>query len=212
MRPKHQRLWLLQALSNSADATSTVSFGQARASSNDSLGRPIRRIHSSRSIAGSTRSRNSTLKWRDHASSPAPAVANTPRRQRDCAAPCCSPPQTSFCERASRRSLSCGAFASSLCRRSRQVVGLGSHPQSKQRPDIVIMADRNTLSPEFALVAKPQPLELSTPLRSFRFPSGGCARLPGSVCSAINAGRAETTKSSQLCSRVGNNTNANVSC
>jgi hypothetical protein len=31
------------------------------------------------------------------------------------------------------------------------------------------MADRNTLLPEFALVAKHQPLELSIPLRSFGF-------------------------------------------
>jgi hypothetical protein len=63
-----------------------------------SLWRPIRRIHSPPSIGGSTRSRNSALRWKDRASSPVPAVANTPRRQRGCAAPCCSPAQTSFCE------------------------------------------------------------------------------------------------------------------
>jgi hypothetical protein len=38
--------------------------------------------------------------------------------------------------------------------------------------DIVIMADRDTLLPEFALVAKRQPLELSTPLWSFCLASG----------------------------------------
>jgi hypothetical protein len=42
--------------------------------------------------------------------------------------------------------------------------------------------------PEFALVAKRQRLELSAPLQSFCFPSGGYARLPSSVCSAINIG------------------------
>ncbi len=64
----------------------------------ESLERSIRQIHSPPSIGGSTRSRNSVLRWEDRASSLVPAVANTPRRQRDCAAPCCSPPQTSFCE------------------------------------------------------------------------------------------------------------------
>jgi hypothetical protein len=88
----------------------------------DSLGRPIRRIHSPPSIEGSTRSRNSTLKWGDHAGSPVPAVANTPRKQRDCAAPYCSPPQTSFCERASSRSfLRC--VCELRCHRPRRVVG-----------------------------------------------------------------------------------------
>src|ERR1700686_76474 len=71
----------------------------------DSLERPIRRIHSPPSIGGSTRSRNSALRWKDHASSPVPAVANTPCRLRACAAPCCSPAQTSFCEQASSRSV-----------------------------------------------------------------------------------------------------------
>jgi hypothetical protein len=53
---------------------------------------------------------------------------------------------------------------------------------SKPILDIVIMADRNTLLPEFALVAKRLPLELSIPLQSFHFPKragrradvGGC--------------------------------------
>jgi hypothetical protein len=73
-----------------------------------SLGRSIRRIHSPPSIAGSTRCRNSALSWKDRASSPVAAVANTPCRQRAYAAPCRSPPQTSICERASHRSLSPG--------------------------------------------------------------------------------------------------------
>lgn len=64
----------------------------------NSLERSIRQIHSPPSIGGSTRSRNSALTWKDHAGSPVPAVANTPCRQRACAAPCCSPAQTSFCE------------------------------------------------------------------------------------------------------------------
>src|SRR4051812_38276973 len=67
--------------------------------------RSIRQSHSPPlSIGGSTRSRNSALRWKDHASSFVPAGANTRCRQRACAAPCRSPPQTSFCERASRRS------------------------------------------------------------------------------------------------------------
>jgi hypothetical protein len=39
------------------------------------------------------------------------------------------------------------------------------------------MADRNTIFPELALVAKCQPLELSTLLQFFRFPSSGYVRL-----------------------------------
>ena len=70
----------------------------------DSLERSIRQIRSPPSIGGSTRSRNSALRWKDHASSPVPAVANTPCRQRACAAPCRSPAQTSFCEQTSHRS------------------------------------------------------------------------------------------------------------
>jgi hypothetical protein len=42
--------------------------------------------------------------------------------------------------------------------------------------------------PEFALVAKRQPLELSIPLQFFCFPSGGYARPPSSVYFAINIG------------------------
>jgi hypothetical protein len=75
------------------------------------LGRPIRRIHPPLSIGGSTRPHNSVLSWKDRASSLVPAVANTPRRQKGCEAPCCSPLQTPFCEQTSRRSLACGAFA-----------------------------------------------------------------------------------------------------
>ena len=71
----------------------------------ESLERSIRQIHSPPSIGGSTRSRNSVLRWKDHASSPVPAVANTPRRPRDCEALCCSPIQTSFCEQTSYRSV-----------------------------------------------------------------------------------------------------------
>jgi hypothetical protein len=44
-------------------------------------------------------------------------------------------------------------------------------------PDIVIIEDRNMRLPEFALVAKRRPLEHSTPLWSFSFPSGGPDRL-----------------------------------
>jgi hypothetical protein len=69
------------------------------------LDRSIRRIHSALSIGRGTRSRNSVSRWRDRASNPIPAVAHTPRRQKDCAAPCCSPLQTSCCERTSHRSL-----------------------------------------------------------------------------------------------------------
>jgi len=50
MRLKHQPPWSLHALSNSADATSTVSFGQATASSNEVAGEidptnPLTTIH-----------------------------------------------------------------------------------------------------------------------------------------------------------------------
>ena len=71
----------------------------------ESLERSIRQIHLPPSIGGSTRSRNSALRWKDRASSPVPAVANTPYRQRACAAPCRSPVQISFCELTSHPSL-----------------------------------------------------------------------------------------------------------
>jgi hypothetical protein len=50
MRLKHQPLWSRHALSNSVDATSTVSFGQATASSNGFVGaidptKPLATIH-----------------------------------------------------------------------------------------------------------------------------------------------------------------------
>jgi len=64
----------------------------------ESLERLIRRIHSPPSVGGNIRSRNSALRWKDRASNPVPAVANTPCRQRACAAPCRSPTQTSFGE------------------------------------------------------------------------------------------------------------------
>ena len=70
----------------------------------ESLARSIRRIHAPRSIGGSTRSRNSALRWKNRASNPVLAVANTPCRERACAAPCRSPTQTSICEQTSRRS------------------------------------------------------------------------------------------------------------
>jgi hypothetical protein len=70
----------------------------------ESLARSIRQIHPPPSIGGSTRSRNSALRWKDRAGSPVPAVANTPYRQRACAAPCRSPAQTSICEQTSHRS------------------------------------------------------------------------------------------------------------
>jgi hypothetical protein len=110
MRLKHQPRWSLHALSNSAEATSTVSSAKRQQSRMGSLDRSTRRIHSS--IGRGTRPRNSVARWKDRAGSPIPAVARTPRRQKDCAAPCCSPPQTSYCEQTSLRSLSCGAFAS----------------------------------------------------------------------------------------------------
>src|ERR1700682_2798224 len=157
-----------------------------------SLERLIRRIHSPPWVGGSTRSRNTVLRWKDHASSPVPAVANTPRRQRDCAAPCCSPPQTSFCERASHGSLSSGAFANSGAIASWFISGsnavLHASPSSAFFPprQIVISCasieadsrrrhhgDRNTRVPEPALGAKHRPLEVSTPLQSFRVPQWG---------------------------------------
>src|SRR5882724_1011287 len=79
----------------------------------ESLERSIRQIHLPPSVGGSTRSRNSALRWKARASSPDPAVANTPRRRRDCAAPCCSPPHTAFRELTSLGPLSCGAVANS---------------------------------------------------------------------------------------------------
>ena len=55
----------------------------------------------------------------------------------------------------------------------------GLHAQSKSILDIVIRADTNTLLPEFALVAKCQPLELSTPDAVLPLPFGldmrGCS-------------------------------------
>jgi hypothetical protein len=44
-------------------------------------------------------------------------------------------------------------------------------------PGIVIMADGNTPLSELALVAKRQPLELSTSLQSFRFTRAGVPRI-----------------------------------
>src|SRR5882724_4207472 len=246
----------------------------------DSSERSIRQSHSPSSIGGSTRSRNSALRWKDHASSPIPPVANTPCRQRACAAPCRSPAQTSFSEQTSHRSFllavrlrvlsltlgSCIIPASSAVlhaslssallslkqvvissalgmnalqslstsgvhakrcsgvpcenegagrgRRGRQgqrhvplrqgrqpkrhpvvlafhVHQRTRHPQSKSMFDIVIMADRNTLLPEPALVAKRQPLGLSTPLQSSRLPKAGVRRIEqirGSVDFAIHIG------------------------
>jgi hypothetical protein len=51
------------------------------------------------------------------------------------------------------------------------------------------MADKNTLLPELALVAKRQPLELSTLLHSFGYPLAGYAKPPGSACFVITSGR-----------------------
>jgi hypothetical protein len=64
-----------------------------------SLWRPIRPIHSH---GGSTRLHNIASRWKDRGRSLVPAAASTPRKRRRCAAPCCSPLQTSFCERASQ--------------------------------------------------------------------------------------------------------------
>src|ERR1700722_9258094 len=76
--------------------------------------RLIRQIQLRPAIGGSTRPRNNSVsRWRARASSPDPAVANTPRRRRGCAAPCCSPAQTAFCELTSLESLSSGAVANS---------------------------------------------------------------------------------------------------
>jgi hypothetical protein len=131
MRLKNQPRWSCHAPSNSADAISAVSFGQAMASANRLVGatnptNPLATVH-----RGSTRPHNSVSTRKDHASSPVPAVANTPRRQKGCAAPCCSPLQTPFCERTSLRSLSCGAFArlSAIAR-----VGQLLRPRLERRP------------------------------------------------------------------------------
>ena len=70
----------------------------------ESAERSIRQIHSPPSIGGSTRCRNSALTWKDRVSNPVPAVASTLRRRKGCAAPCCSPIQTSVCELTSRLS------------------------------------------------------------------------------------------------------------
>jgi hypothetical protein len=86
-----------------------------------------------------------------------------------------------------------------------------SHPQSESTLDIVIMADRNTLVPQFVLVAKRQRLELSTPLQCFRVASGGQARVAVRSVSR-NIGCARTTKSSHVRPSVGTNTNANGPC
>jgi hypothetical protein len=70
----------------------------------------------------------------------------------------------------------------------------------KADTDIVIIADRNTLAPEFALVAKRQPLELSTPLQ----PRFGLLR--------HRHRDAQTAKASHVCPSAGNGASANVAC
>jgi hypothetical protein len=74
--------------------------------------------------------------------------------------------------------------------RSMFIIGLASIIEADTRHRR--HADRNTLSPEFALVVKRQPLELSIPPQSFCFPSVGYARLPSSVCFVINVGWVRT--------------------
>jgi hypothetical protein len=78
--------------------------------------------------------------------------------------------------------------------------------------DNVIMADKNTLKPEFALVAKRQPLELSTPLNSFGYPLAGYPKPPGAAWFVITSGRAQTTKSTHVCPSAGNDISASVAC
>lgn len=75
------------------------------------------------------------------------------------------------------------------------IMGLAStieaHTQHSHLPD------RNTLLPQFALVAKRQPLELSTPLEPFLCPSGGYARPPSLVfCYHIGAHKPPSRRTS----------------
>src|SRR3954453_2589529 len=100
-----------RALSNGADATSVISVGQAILRAH-SLWRRVQQIHFPLSIGDGTRPRNSVSRWKGRVNSPVPVAENKPRKQRDCAASCCSPTQIAFCEQTSFRSLSCGAIAS----------------------------------------------------------------------------------------------------
>jgi hypothetical protein len=102
-RLKHQPPWSSKRGRTAQTQRQRSASARRQRARMGSWGRSIRQIHSPPFMAGSTRSRNSALRWKDRASSPVPAVANTPYRQRACAAPC-SLPQTSFCERASHRS------------------------------------------------------------------------------------------------------------
>jgi hypothetical protein len=86
---------------------------------------------------------------------------------------------------------------------------------SEDLPSVLIRVDTNTLLPEPVLVAKCQPLELSTPLQSLRFPKVGVRRIgqdarpSGPVDSASGA---QTAKSAHVRPIVGNHTNATVAC
>jgi hypothetical protein len=78
------------------------------------------------------------------------------------------------------------------------IIGLASTIEADT--DIGIIADRDTLAPELALVAKRQPLELSTPSTT----ESGLFR--------YRHRDAQTTKASHVCPSVGNDTGANVAC
>jgi hypothetical protein len=86
------------------------------------------------------------------------------------------------------------------------IIGL-SYPQSESTLDIVVWQNRNTLVPEFVLVAKRQRLELSIPSAVLLFQAD--MRGPSSIGFA-NIGCAQTSKSSHVCPSGRNNTNANV--
>jgi hypothetical protein len=78
------------------------------------------------------------------------------------------------------------------------IIGLASIIETDS--DIVIMADRSTLVPKFALVAKRQPLELPTLLQA------------GSGLFRHRHRNAQTTKVSHVCPSVGSDASTNVAC
>jgi hypothetical protein len=158
-----------------------------------------RSIRSPPSIGGSIRSRNSVLRWKDRASSPVPAVANTPRRQRGCATPCRSPLQTSFCEQTSLRSLSCGAFPA-----------FRAHERPHGRPRYTLAGARACRETSEFVASDPAVVAQRRKVGRRRIEKIGEVARFGRLC--INVGCAQATKSSHVCPSVGNSTNANVSC
>jgi hypothetical protein len=161
MRLKHQARWSRPTRCRTAQTQRQRSASARRQRVRmESPERSIRQIHLPPSIGGSTRSRNSASRQKDRASSPVPAAANTPRRQRGCAAPCCSPAQTAFCELTSLGSLSCGAVAnpgaiarggglvhSRLERRPADIAKLGV-PLSKTNRYLIHIGDERTAKSE----------------------------------------------------------------